>query len=52
VAEARLTSDDTNLLIATTGGDLLVYTDPAVSVKLVHSMLAVGWTEGGFGAFG
>ncbi|KAK3280016.1 hypothetical protein CYMTET_12126 [Cymbomonas tetramitiformis] len=47
VAALALTHDNTNMLVATTTGQLLVYTDPAVSVKLMDKMLRIGWAEGG-----
>ena len=51
VSAAILTCDDTNLLVATTDGSLLVYTDPAVSVRLVQQMLRIGWAAEAFTAF-
>lgn len=40
-----LTTDNTNLVVATEKGELLALTDPAVALRLVSNLLRVGWGD-------
>lgn len=48
VTSLSLSEDDTYLFCSTSNGELLVYTDPQLSVRLVDQMLRLGWEGSGF----
>ncbi|CAK9224782.1 unnamed protein product [Sphagnum troendelagicum] len=47
ITAMTLNSDNTNLVVSTSDGQLLVFTDPALSIKVVDQMLRLGWEGGG-----
>ncbi|XP_073283002.1 BEACH domain-containing protein C2-like [Primulina huaijiensis] len=42
-----LNKDNTNLLVSTADKQLIIYTDPALSLKVVNHMLKLGWEGDG-----
>ncbi|QDZ21579.1 BEACH domain-containing protein [Chloropicon primus] len=50
VASCAFSSDDTNLVAVLDAGEVMVFTDPATSLKLVDQMLRLGWQESGLEA--
>ncbi|KAM3397586.1 BEACH domain-containing protein C2 [Capsicum galapagoense] len=42
-----LNKDNTNLLVSTADGQLIIFTDPALSLKVVDQMLKLGWEGDG-----
>ncbi|KAL3680877.1 hypothetical protein R1sor_023833 [Riccia sorocarpa] len=51
VTAMAMNEDNTNLLVSTANGQLLVFTDPLLSVKVVDQMLRLGWERGGFAGY-
>ncbi|KAL2621191.1 hypothetical protein R1flu_001396 [Riccia fluitans] len=51
VTAMALNDDNTNLLVSTANGQLLIFTDPVLSVKVVDQLLRRGWEGGGFGGY-
>ncbi|KAI0489294.1 hypothetical protein KFK09_029136 [Dendrobium nobile] len=47
VTAISLNEDNTNLLVSTADKQLIVFTDPALSLKVVDQMLKLGWEGGG-----
>lgn len=47
VTALALNKDSTNLVVSTADGQLFVYTDPALSIKVVDRMLRLGWQGAG-----
>ena len=50
VASCAFSKDDTNLIAVLDDGEVMVFTDPATSLKLVDQMLRLGWQESGLEA--
>jgi len=50
VASCAFSIDDTNLVTVLDDGEVMVFTDPATSLKLVDQMLRLGWQESGLEA--
>ncbi|CAM6090221.1 unnamed protein product [Calypogeia fissa] len=51
VTAMAMNNDNTNLVVSTANGQLLVFTDPNLSVKVVDQMLRLGWEGGGLAGF-
>lgn len=47
ITALALNQDNTNLLVSTTDERLLIFTDPALSLKVVDQMLKLGWEGDG-----
>ncbi|WOH09388.1 hypothetical protein DCAR_0728845 [Daucus carota subsp. sativus] len=47
VTALALNMDNTNLLVSTATRDLIIFTDPALSLKVVDQMLKLGWEGDG-----
>lgn len=47
VTAMALTKDNTNLIVSTADKQLMVFTDPALSLKVVDHMLKLGWEGDG-----
>ncbi|KAJ4952245.1 hypothetical protein NE237_029077 [Protea cynaroides] len=47
ITAMALTKDNTNLLVSTIDKQLIVFTDPALSLKVVDQMLRLGWEGDG-----
>ncbi|KAK1364471.1 BEACH domain-containing protein C2 [Heracleum sosnowskyi] len=47
VTALALNMDNTNLLVSTATRELIIYTDPALSLKVVDQMLKLGWEGDG-----
>ncbi|OAY75714.1 BEACH domain-containing protein C2 [Ananas comosus] len=47
VSSIALNKDNTNLLVSTADKQLIVFTDPALSLKVVDQMLRLGWEGDG-----
>ncbi|KAK8587933.1 hypothetical protein V6N13_086892 [Hibiscus sabdariffa] len=43
ITALALNEDNTNLLVSTTDKQLIIFTDPALSLKVVDQMLRLGW---------
>ena len=50
VSSCAFSKDDTNLVAVMDAGEVMVFTDPATSLKLVDQMLRLGWQESGLEA--
>ena len=50
IASCTFSKDDTNLVAVLDDGEVLTFTDPATSLKLVDQMLRLGWEESGLEA--
>ncbi|XP_024526779.1 BEACH domain-containing protein C2 [Selaginella moellendorffii] len=48
VTAMALNRDNTNLVASTANGQLLVFTDPALSIRVVDQMLRLGWEGSSF----
>lgn len=46
----KFTNDDTNLIAVLENGQMLVFTDPSTSLRIVDQMLRLGWHEHGLNA--
>eukprot|EP00897_Mesotaenium_endlicherianum_P004357 jgi/Mesen1/394/ME000010S_10848 len=51
VTAVALTADNTNLVVSTASSQLLLYSNPALSVKMVDQMLRLGWEGSGLASF-
>ncbi|CAM6069706.1 unnamed protein product [Sphagnum tenellum] len=51
ITAMTLNSDNTNLVVSTSDSQLLVFTDPALSIKVVDQMLQLGWEGDGLSAY-
>ncbi|KAL2492083.1 WD-40 repeat family protein/beige-related [Abeliophyllum distichum] len=47
IATIALNKDNTNLLVSTADKQLIIFTDPALSLKVVDQMLKLGWEGDG-----
>lgn len=47
VMALALNKDNTNLLLSTADRQLIIFTDPALSLKVVDQMLKLGWEGDG-----
>ncbi|CAI9764807.1 unnamed protein product [Fraxinus pennsylvanica] len=47
ITTIALNKDNTNLLVSTADKQLIIFTDPALSLKVVDQMLKLGWEDGG-----
>ncbi|KAM1262483.1 hypothetical protein ACFX13_028272 [Malus domestica] len=47
ITSLALNTDNTNLLVSTVDKQLIIFTDPALSLKVVDHMLKLGWEGGG-----
>ncbi|KAL6124354.1 hypothetical protein ACLB2K_076867 [Fragaria x ananassa] len=47
ITSLALNADNTNLLVSTADKQLLIFTDPALSLKVVDQMLKLGWEGDG-----
>ncbi|KAK9910693.1 hypothetical protein M0R45_034645 [Rubus argutus] len=47
ITSLALNTDNTNLLVSTADKQLLIFTDPALSLKVVDQMLKLGWEGDG-----
>ncbi|KAJ6815379.1 BEACH domain-containing protein C2-like [Iris pallida] len=47
ITAVALNKDNTNLLVSTADKQLIVFTDPTLSLKVVDQMLRLGWEGGG-----
>ncbi|KAJ6801021.1 BEACH domain-containing protein C2-like [Iris pallida] len=47
ITAVALNKDNTNLLVSTADKQLIVFTDPTLSLKVVDQMLQLGWEGGG-----
>ncbi|ESR58456.1 hypothetical protein CICLE_v100184681mg, partial [Citrus x clementina] len=47
ITALALNKDNTNLLVSTADKQLIVFTDPALSLKVVDQMLKLGWEGDG-----
>ncbi|KAK2407273.1 WD-40 repeat family protein / beige protein [Trifolium repens] len=43
ITALALNKDNTNLLVSTSDKNLIIFTDPALSLKVVNQMLKIGW---------
>ncbi|XP_059651515.1 BEACH domain-containing protein C2 [Cornus florida] len=48
ITALALNKDNTNLLVSTVDKQLIIFTDPALSLKVVDQMLKLGWEGDGF----
>lgn len=48
VTAISLNKDNTNLIVSTADKQLIVFTDPSLSLKVVDQMLKLGWEGSGF----
>ncbi|KAI4313047.1 hypothetical protein MLD38_037824 [Melastoma candidum] len=51
ITAMALNEDNTNLLVSTIDKQLIVFTDPALSLKVVDQMLKLGWEGDGLSPF-
>lgn len=51
ITTLAMNKDNTNLLVSTADKQLIVYTDPALSLKVVDQMLKLGWEGDGLSPF-
>jgi hypothetical protein len=51
ITAMTLNSDNTNLVVSTSDSQLLVFTDPALSIKVVDQMLQLGWEGDGLSGY-
>lgn len=47
ITSLALNTDNTNLLVSTVDKQLIIFTDPALSLKVVDHMLKLGWEGDG-----
>ncbi|CAM8894882.1 unnamed protein product [Rhodiola kirilowii] len=47
ITAMALNEDSTNLLVSTVDKQLIIFTDPALSLKVVDQMLKLGWEGNG-----
>ncbi|KAL2233976.1 UNVERIFIED_CONTAM: BEACH domain-containing protein C2 [Sesamum indicum] len=48
ITSIALNEDNTNLLVSTANKQLIIFTDPSLSLKVVDHMLKLGWEGDGF----
>lgn len=51
ITTLAMNNDNTNLLVSTSDKQLIVFTDPALSLKVVDQMLKLGWEGDGLSPF-
>ncbi|CAI9292232.1 unnamed protein product [Lactuca saligna] len=51
ITAIAMNKDNTNLLVSTADKQLIVFTDPALSLKVVDQMLKLGWEGDGLSPF-
>ncbi|XP_071717887.1 BEACH domain-containing protein C2-like [Rutidosis leptorrhynchoides] len=51
ITSLAMNKDNTNLLVSTADKQLIVFTDPALSLKVVDQMLKLGWEGDGLSPF-
>ncbi|KAL4562785.1 hypothetical protein LXL04_026816 [Taraxacum kok-saghyz] len=51
ITTLTMNKDNTNLLVSTTDKQLIVFTDPSLSLKVVDQMLKLGWEGDGLSPF-